>query len=502
MITSILNGVMTNDKLKGQYAVTSLIAAIITMSIILHKRRDDDDIPTVPYVMPVLGSTLDNNRDKLKFAKETAEKYGPVYRAHLYGKIVTIVGAGHAEEVFRHPDMSFHVSQRKKFDMTLFFDSYPFELPKSSVIDSIVRELNPRLKHYSPRAYMEFEKVMAAMLGEKESVVLSNLSPVIVSCISHSCLSVFLGTSASQDASLTTTFTKMFQDLSDEFSLSIWHQVFPWFHQTYMRWYYPSMGSMKKHRSTIKEVIEKELDRRLSNEIQVDDLLQYVLKMHPMKNDDVTIESLTSYIQIMFFVGVLTTVGSTIAIINIIAKDASIIKALREEQEKALNDEIETQGLGDTTAIDRNAFLIKNVTHIYKRLAKLDSLIREFFRYGVRELGHSHTNVGTENIVLKSGAIIRPGEEVFINLWDVHQQTEEETDQMDEFHPFRYVGRQTSSTKVGKDFMLFGVGKHACPGRWFAIHQIKGIITCLIRNYEMTSLESGSVRFQKLSMNQ
>jgi hypothetical protein len=41
----------------------------------------------VPYILPIFGSTLLHNRDGIKFAKETAEKYGPVYRAHLFGKV-------------------------------------------------------------------------------------------------------------------------------------------------------------------------------------------------------------------------------------------------------------------------------------------------------------------------------------------------------------------------------------------------------------------------------
>jgi hypothetical protein len=51
------------------------------------------------------------------------------------------------------------------------------------------------------------------------------------------------------------------------------------------------------------------------------------------------------------------------------------------------------------------------------------------------------------------------GEEVYVNLWDVHRQTKVETDQMEEFKPFRFVDRQAPSTKVGSDFMLFGMGK-------------------------------------------
>jgi hypothetical protein len=130
-----------------------------------------------------------------------------------------------------------------------------------------------------------------------------------------------------------------------------------------------------------------------------------------MKNTASSVESLTTYIQIMFFVGVLTTVGSTIALIQVVAKDPSLIEQLLEEQEKAIDDEIEAQQLQNDD-LDRNAFLVKNAAHIYRRLAKLDSLLREGFRYGARSVTHPHTNIGSEDIVLKSGAIIKPGKSI------------------------------------------------------------------------------------------
>ncbi|KAI8096880.1 uncharacterized protein BX664DRAFT_258334 [Halteromyces radiatus] len=105
---------------------------------------------------------------------------------------------------------------------------------------------------------------------------------------------------------------------------------------------------------------------------------------------------------------------------------------------------------------------MKNAAHIYRRLVKLDSYIREFFRYGARSLAHPHTNISDKDIVLKSGAIIRPGEEVYVNLWSVHQQAKKDNiddKDMEEFEPFRHVGQQRPSTKLGEDFMLFGMGK-------------------------------------------
>ncbi|CAO3593371.1 unnamed protein product [Absidia cylindrospora] len=470
MLESIADRILKDKNFNDKYALAGVLTTAIAIGAVYIMQRQgaatkDAHIPLVPYVLPIFGSTLSYRKDENKFAKETALKYGPVYRAHLFGKVVTIVGAGHAEEIFTHPQMSFSISQRKKFDAVHFFLIYPYKISKTAVQDSIIKELNPRLKHYSPRAYMEFKNVMGEMLGEshEEPAHLTTLAPVVLRCISQACLAVFLGPDACKSTDLASTFSEMLHALSGEFELNLWHQVFPWYHQKYMEIYYPIMKKMKKHRATIKSVIKKELDRRLSQNVKSDDLLQYIIESASLENNHETVESLTTYIVIMFFVGVLTTFGSTIGIIKLITEDDSMMKDLKEEQEQAIDDEMLAQNITDATAIDRDAFLTKNIAQIYRRMAKLDSFIREFFRYGTRNVAHAHTNVGNEDIILKSGAVIHPGDEVYINLWDVHQQSMKQNidddKSMDEFQAFRHVGQQTPSTKVGGDFLLFGMGK-------------------------------------------
>ena len=37
---------------------------------------------------------------------------------------------------------------------------------------------------------------------------------------------------------------------------------------------------------------------------------------------------------------------------------------------------------------------------------------------------------------------------------------------------------------TSKDFMQFGLGRHSCPGRWFASHLTKLVLVSLLLNYE------------------
>ncbi|KAI9308262.1 cytochrome P450 [Cunninghamella echinulata] len=514
MLQETVKKLLENEQIKNQPIIASITAATTIIGIAWFMRslqnKNRDKIPMVPYFWPIVGSTRVYNKDQLKFVKETSEKYGPVYRAHLFGKIVTIVGAGHAEEVFNHPDLNFIESQRKKFDASHFFGYIREKTPDLTIQDIIIKELNPKLKQYSPRGYMEFSSVLKESLGNTNELVSSKkLNHLILQCISQSCISIFVGPEACKETSLVSTYMAMYYEVAPEFSLSIWHQVLPWYHEKYMKSEYPKRENMKKHRLTIKKEIEKELLRFLSKGDNTDDLpeslLRFALKSHPQENNDETLESLTTFVQILFFIGVLTSVGSTIGVVMALIKNKSLLEALKQEQEEAIDDEIKEQKrlgtLSDSESVDRDEFMVKNINHIYRRMVKLDSYLREAFRHGGSSLAHSHINNSDHDVVLKSGAVIKPGEDVYINFWHVHQMNKDNIeDDLSDFKPFRHVGQGSPVTKVGENFLLFGMGKHACPGRWFAVHQMKGIITCMIRNFNITAQAEDGIQFEKKSI--
>ncbi|OAD73715.1 CYP5311 protein, partial [Phycomyces blakesleeanus NRRL 1555(-)] len=79
------------------------------------------------------------------------------------------------------------------------------------------------------------------------------------------------------------------------------------------------------------------------------------------------------------------------------------------------------------------------------------------------------------------------GEEVLIDIWKNHRDPEIQNDLKDveQFKPFRFVSSEKQATKVGEDFLVFGMGRHACPGRWFAMQEVETIISMIIREYDI-----------------
>jgi cytochrome P450 len=210
------------------------------------------------------------------------------------------------------------------------------------------------------------------------------------------------------------------------------------------------------------------------------DILGYLLKAHPHEIDDDHLESLTTIFLITVFVAVHTTSEALTYIMYCLVKYPEYIPELRQEQEEAI--------IAEDAANDSENDVVYTPA-IYRRLIKLDSFIRECMRTRMTIIGLAHTNISEDDIVLKSGAIVKPGHEVFINTFHVHHDEENQAgfDDLETFNGFRFVGKDKLAAKSAQDNISFGMGKRACPGRWFAIHQIKGIVSYFIKNYEMSA---------------
>ena len=48
--------------------------------------------------------------------------------------------------------------------------------------------------------------------------------------------------------------------------------------------------------------------------------------------------------------------------------------------------------------------------------------------------------------------------------------------------------KNKSSTAVSREFVTFGLGKHLCTGRFFAVHEIKLALITLLRQYTITTV--------------
>ncbi|KAI0947286.1 hypothetical protein AcV7_009746 [Taiwanofungus camphoratus] len=123
-------------------------------------------------------------------------------------------------------------------------------------------------------------------------------------------------------------------------------------------------------------------------------------------------------------------------------------------------------------------------------LWKLDSFMRESQRFnGVS--GTSIMRKALSDVTLSDGTRIPAGTFVYAAAAATHRD-EENYDNPNVFDPFRFSKIKEESERVKRqfvstapDYVPFGHGKYACPGRFFASTELKAILAHIILCYDM-----------------
>ncbi len=101
--------------------------------------------------------------------------------------------------------------------------------------------------------------------------------------------------------------------------------------------------------------------------------------------------------------------------------------------------------------------------------------------------------VAVKSYTFKDGLSIPAGTIVYIPSYELSHDHENypEPEQFDAYRFFRLRAVENRNrskayfTALSDEMLHFGAGAHACPGRFFAAHQIKVMLVEMLRRYEM-----------------
>ncbi|KAI7850426.1 cytochrome P450 [Circinella umbellata] len=501
---------------RQQQTIGLLTAATVITSYTFYRlfKGSRDNCPTVPYRDPFNGSSAEYRKDPSAFVKKWTEEFGPVYRVHLFGRMHTIVSGRYVREVFMNSNFDFHTGIEKRFDMKTMADIRDDEVPASDTRIAVVQYLTPHLKYFTPRAVdnlnIGLHDIVGDLQGKKE---LPHLYPLVQRMVSRASASVFVGTKLCQNSELITSFQEITGDLGSYIRAeNYWIEPFQVLMKLKM-WYIGKFSaSTRKHRKVMLNAITPEIKSRLENAKKPDwerpnDILQDLIENSKIPAGRDIATHITNQIIVLIFASIHTTSENGTIVLYHILNTPGLIEELYKEQQEVLTN----------AGLDPNGKSSEVFTFdIIKSMVKLDSVCRESMRLRNEFYELTHTNVGKNKIVLSNGTIIPPGGDVLINAWynqqsnDWEEMKKDKSEDRTEFKPFRYVNTGYPSTKVSDDYLVFGEGKHACPGRWFAIQEIKTVISLLIRDYKLrptsdiifpttiqTAMPFGSVSIEK-----
>ncbi|GBB90918.1 hypothetical protein RclHR1_01800003 [Rhizophagus clarus] len=467
--------------------ISIFVIFIIILYIVRRPRIGENEPPLVPYKIPILGHTFSYLFNAKKFIKECKEQYGECFSIYVFGHVMTVVSRNSLSEVFRYPD-NFDITSGLKEHLPLYLlFSYNGGMSNEGNkfhIKSVRKQISGKLDLNISVVQKYLSKGMEKWIGDcKHPKTVYDAWNMINNIIAIPIANVLVGEEAASHEDLVNSFGKFAFDLGPLLFipplLSFIHiKLHELFITLPLRF---GWNPVSHHREVtmkrLRPVIEKRLKER--NELgdnykPYHDLLEYYMDQ---PNFDYTKpDNLPYHVE-----NLLVIVFSSITTTSRAAADALYDLAGRPELLNELYEE--------ALRIDRECNGSLTVADV-KRMVKLDSFVKESLRHNGIITSLPHYVV--KDYTFSSGLTVPKGRKLRLYFDDMLKAKESYGEDAEEFKPFRFLKANSPATLVERSYIVFGGGKHACPGRFFAVNEVKLFLHKLILKYKV-STQSGKI---------
>ncbi|KAL1921438.1 uncharacterized protein VTP21DRAFT_11154 [Calcarisporiella thermophila] len=418
------------------------------------------------YNLPPLVSTdsfpeneKEFNKAPQKFLDRCTAIYGPVFRMQLDGREIVVVDKSFSPFITMNKNASF-VQALEDITVMREFIQFPGKERHVSHLGVFVRKfLNPSLDVYTSRVALRIEEACTEFIGDDfsgEKIIdgFETIRNIIIVAAS----SAIVGEKLCQNPELLALFKTITTDFGMVFRAGYNKML-----ERIMYWYNDLPG---KHLRVLERVLKPEIERRVRearenpNWERPCDMLQDLIEYIPVDNS--FIHNILKGVHAIIFVSMHTTSINSSYTFYTMARFYDVYgpELITEQQEV----------LSSNNGISKDTL---------KKMVKLDSFVREALRKQNALLAIPHKALA--DIKLKNGFDIPKGTHIYLNILSAHF-TSGDNDR--EFNPWRWVETSKQANKPGEDFLVFGMGAHACPGRGFAINEIKSLCSVFLRRYE------------------
>jgi len=343
-----------------------------------------------------------------------------------------------------------------------------------------------KLKFYSERMQRSLSSATQKHLGDgDEPKVHHNLYKLMTKIISTPIANIFVGEEESQYDEIITTFAEFTRDSAVFLAIPpVLDFIYPGL-QNYVNripiklgWYNPAI----KHQDILIKHLKKQVCKRLQEKEKYgdswkrpDDFLQDVMEEEIFDPNNVDYQFIADRICVLIFVSIHTTSRACANSVMDLASRPEYMQELYEEQLE-VHKEADENGILPFEALGN--------------MKKLDSFIRESLRLTGTIAGLSH--VVLKDYTFSNGLQIPKGYVVDLYFDDVYRDESLQGPNPKSFEPFRHLDTNSSASKVTRNYLTFGGGKHACPGRQLAVNEIKFFMHSAILKYNFRT-ESGKI---------
>ncbi|RHZ70081.1 hypothetical protein Glove_275g83 [Diversispora epigaea] len=462
--------------------IPAFVWAFVTTYVIYwikNLRISRNEPPMVPYKFPIIGHTLDYLFNADKFLAECRQKYGDPFNLYVFGQVTTIAGNEIAHEIFRTDTFSMTSATRDTFPLYLIIKSLDDPETIERMIKTIREGITTKLSLYTGRMQKQLMIAINKEIGDcSDPKLVITAKENFSRMVSRPVTDVLVGQEMSKNEDVIKAFADFTKDFTAIVGLPpILSFIHPKVHSHVITlplrfgW-----NPIAKHIITVKKNLKPVLEKRLKDKKILGDkyeppldIIEYLMNKPEYETKVITDDYLNEICELIFIIVVAsihTTSRHLTSALYDFAGRPELWDDIYEEQvriDKECNGELTSQ-------------------HINK-MVKLDSFLRESLRTFDAVTAVPHRCL--ETFTLKNGMTIPKGRIVQTSLMDIHYNTTAYGPEPRSFLPYHGLENNFSASRTDKNYFIFGSGRHACPGRFFAVNEIKICMHKIILNYHI-----------------
>ncbi|CAG8518661.1 4896_t:CDS:10 [Dentiscutata heterogama] len=468
------------EKLLGNIYIQSFFIGLILAAVFfkLSRRTKLNEPPLAYYRFPIIGHTWSFLTDCEKLILESRKKYGETFSLYVFGQVITIVGKETTQEVLRKDQVfGFHEAFKLQVPLHLMFRNMSLDKNNNLVRDYCTGEL----KNLLSRLQKNVIKAIELYIGEcVEPKVILNPHKTVADIVAVPIANIILGEECYMHEDVLEAIKSItFSIIQFMLLPPILSFIHPWIHRQFISilirfGWNPTLKHRQIIINRIKPVVEKRLyDKKRLGDAWIAPLdgLQYYLDDPEITPDldpnNINYNYIAEAICGFAFAATLTTSDGA-------------AHALYERKQQYWQELYQ-----EAQEINKQHNGIELTSNDIARMVKLDSFVKESLRFSGGLVGLQHICLSKPYYTFANGYQIPSGRLVNVSLSDTNNDEELQGQNPTEFYGYRHLNRNSPATKIERNFLTFGGGKHACPGRALAVNEIKVFLHKVMLKYDI-----------------
>jgi sterol 14-demethylase len=407
--------------------------------------------PKLPGALPLMGHIGTFGKNPHGFMMKLREEYGDVAEFKLFHQEMVLLTGEEASEVFyRAPDEVLDQGPAYKMMTPIFGKGVVFDAPlkrKNEQLQMLMPALREKpMRTYSDLIVAEVEDMLKSWGESGERDLLEFTKELTIYTSSH-CL---LGAEFRYE--LSSEFVEIYHHL--EQGIQPIAYIFPYLPL-------PIFRRRDQARKRLQKMVDEIMEKRAGSQETKTNVFQTLIEARYEDGSKLTPHEITGMLIAAIFAGHHTSSGTTAWVLIELLRNPKHLQDVVEEVDRLFD---------ENGAVSFEAI---------KNMPKLENVIKEVLRLHpplIVLIRKVMQDIQVKDYLIKAGKFVIAAPSVTHRIPELFPDPEK-------FDPDRYMPERNEDKSL-YGWQAFGGGRHRCSGNAFAMFQIKGIISVLLKRYQ------------------